>query len=289
DRCWEETFWLLGPDAPDQFRRLPHDASQRHSIAFAEGGFYILRTRDAHLVVDCGEVGFGGRGGHGHNDILSFELFLNGFNVVTDCGAYLYTASREWRNRFRSTEFHNTVQVDGEELNRFVAPDALWQLHYDAKPADAALRAGAGADCFRGAHRGYERLSPPVSHTRRIVVDKERPRVLVVDDIAGGGRHDLVWRFHLDPAVTAAIDGYDVRLACNGSGVWAMPVAAGEALSLSLEDGWVSPRYGVKIPAVVLVWRASVDTPFTAAFLFSADRLSSNERMTVSAELAAAC
>ena len=43
-----------------------------------------------------------GRGGHGHNDILSFELFLNGFNVVTDCGAYLYTASREWRNRFEA-------------------------------------------------------------------------------------------------------------------------------------------------------------------------------------------
>ena len=41
-----------------------------------------------------------GRGGHGHNDILSFELWLDGMNLVTDCGAYLYTASREWRNRF---------------------------------------------------------------------------------------------------------------------------------------------------------------------------------------------
>ena len=69
-----------------------------------------------------------GRGGHGHNDILSFELWLDGINLVTDCGAYLYTASREWRNRFRSTAFHNVVQVDDEELNRFLVPDNLWQL-----------------------------------------------------------------------------------------------------------------------------------------------------------------
>src|SRR5262249_44917480 len=112
-RCWEETFWLLGAEAPGRFRELPESVQVPQSIAFPAGGFYILRSRHAHLIIDCGDVGLSGRGGHGHNDILSFELFLNGFNVVTDCGAYLYTASREWRNRFRSTAFHNSVEVDG--------------------------------------------------------------------------------------------------------------------------------------------------------------------------------
>jgi len=287
-RCWEETFWLLGADAPDRFARVRDAGAGRGSQAFAEGGFYVLRSRDAHVVVDCGEVGFGGRGGHGHNDILSFELFLNGFNVATDCGAYLYTASREWRNRFRSTAFHNTVQVDGEELNRFVASDALWQLRYDATPFGAELRTSARADGFRGAHRGYERLSPPLAHARRIVVDRQRPRVLIADEIAGAGRHDLVWRFHLAPAVSAAIDGGDVELSSGGRVVWAMPVECGGALSRSLEEGWVSPSYGVKVPAVVLVWRGMIEIPFAASFLFSADRLSRDERMTVAADLAAA-
>ena len=63
-------------------------------------------------------------------------------NVVTDCGAYLYTASREWRNRFRSTAFHNVVQVDGEELNRLISPDHLWQLRDDARPLNVAWRVG---------------------------------------------------------------------------------------------------------------------------------------------------
>ncbi|PYR42930.1 MAG: hypothetical protein DMF93_04440 [Acidobacteria bacterium] len=287
--CWEETFWLLGAEAPARFRRVADGGAPPASAAFPQGGFYILRSRDAHLFVDCGEVGFGGRGGHGHNDILSFELFLNGFNVVTDCGAYLYTASREWRNRFRSTAFHNTVQVDGEELNRFIEPDALWQLHYDARPAGASLQTGPRADCFRGAHRGYERLSPPISHTRLIAADKAHPAVLIEDEIGGSGRHDLVWRFHLDPSVTAAIDRDDVRLVCNGRVVWFMPIASGDALSLSLEDGWVSPSYGVKVPATVLVLRGTVPIPITASFLFAAERLSRDERAAAASSLVAAC
>ena len=121
-RFCEETFWLLGPGAATAFDALPCDgagASRWHSPMAAS----TCCVRGAHVVVDCGEVGMHGRGGHGHNDILGFELWLDGMNVVTDCGAYLYTASREWRNRFRSTAFHNIVQVDDEELNRFLVPD----------------------------------------------------------------------------------------------------------------------------------------------------------------------
>jgi heparinase II/III-like protein len=286
-RCWEETFWLVGADAPDRFARIRAGSDGGGSIAFPDGGFFVLRTADAHVVVDCGDVGFGGRGGHGHNDILGFELFMNGFNVVTDCGAYLYTASREWRNRFRSTAFHNTVQIDGEELNRFISPDALWQLRYDARPAGATMGVGPRADWFRGAHRGYERLSPPVSHTRTIVIDKERPRVLVADAIAGGGSHELVWRFHLDPAVTAVVDGGDVRVSRGGRDVWVLPTLSADRLALSLEAGWVSPRYGVKVPASVIVWRAHAEIPFEASFLFAAERVSPGERGAVAAALVA--
>src|SRR5205085_6199685 len=130
----EESFWLLGPGGRDRFDAIESGSAPPRSQAFPGGGVFVLRNRHAHLVVDCAEVGMRGRGGHGHNDILSFELWMNGANWITDCGAYLYTASREWRNRFRSTSFHNTVQIDGEEVNRFIGPDALWQLQYDAVP-----------------------------------------------------------------------------------------------------------------------------------------------------------
>jgi len=270
-RCWGDTFWLLGSDAPARFEELRDAPAESRSRAFAEGGFYILRSRDTHVIVDCGEVGFGGRGGHGHNDILSFELFLSGFNVVTDCGAYLYTASAEWRNRFRSTAFHNTVQVDREELNRFLAPQALWQLRYDAVPVDPALQLGERADCFRGGHRGYERLPSPVRHVRTIVVDKGCSRIAVHDRLSGEGEHEFVWRFHLDPAACAEAFGSVVRIASGSHEVWFTHEAAAP-LTLTLETGWVSPSYGVKLPSTVVNVRGLVTVPFETSFGFASER-----------------
>ena len=289
-RCWEETFWLLGPDAVHRFDALPIGAAPPRSIGFPEGGFYVLRSRDVHLIVDCGEVGMHGRGGHGHNDILSFELSMHGHNLITDCGAYLYTASREWRNLFRSTAFHNTVQVDGEELNRFIGPDALWELHYDAVPSGAALTHGSRVDSFRGAHRGYARLASPVHHTRAFFLDTCAPRVLVSDRLDGSGEHALVWRFHLDPSVTAHVDGPHhgvdlvdgaVRLACGGRDVWLLPDAHAAHFALSLQPGWVSPSYGVKLPTTVVVWETTAQLPVAASFLFAESRLSGPERAAV--------
>ena len=297
-RCWEETFWLLGPDAPGRFDALAADAAPPRSAGFADGGFYVLRGHDAHLIVDCGEVGMKGRGGHGHNDILSFELFMLGHNLITDCGAYLYTASRQWRNAFRSTAFHNTVQVDGEELNRFIGPDALWQLQYDAVPTRATMTRGSGADSFRGGHRGYERLASPVSHARTLVLDTCAPLVLVSDFLDGAGEHALVWRFHLDPRVIAHVEvagdvgdpgNNDVRLACDGRDVWLLPDAAAARFTLSLQPGWVSPSYGVKVPTTVVVWETRARLPVAASFLFAESRLSGTERAAVAERLTAAC
>jgi hypothetical protein len=284
-RCWDETFWLVGADAPGRFREL-RAQPEPGSTAFPDGGFFVLRGQATHLIVDCGDVGMRGRGGHGHNDILSFELFMNGFNVVTDCGAYLYTASREWRNQFRSTAFHNTLQVDDEELNRFIGPNALWQLQYDAKPAGAVLRLGDRVDSFSGSHTGYARLESPVSHMRECFVDKERPRALVRDKVDGAGVHALVWRFHLDPAVRVAVDGRDVSLSTGGRQVWLLPdEMTAAAFAFSIEPGWVSPSYGVKVPTHVLVWKAPATVPVEASYLFAEVHLSLQERRAVSAAL----
>jgi hypothetical protein len=56
----------------------------------------------------------GGLKGHAHNDELSFELCVDGEDVVVDPGTYVYTRSPEWRARFRSTAFHNTVTIDSQ-------------------------------------------------------------------------------------------------------------------------------------------------------------------------------
>jgi len=264
----DEAFWLLGPDGLKRFTSTPVDPAPPQSKAFSDGGVFVLRSRAAHVVIDCAEVGMRGRGGHGHNDILSFELWMNGANWVTDCGAYLYTASREWRNRFRSTEFHNTVHVDGEELNRFIGPDALWQMRYDAEPTGAALTTGADADRFSGAHRGYQRLPEPVTVSRDIVLEHAAARLIVRDTLEGAGTHAVVSRFHLDPAVSADVNGRCVRLSNGGRALWFQCDAPPE-FTVTLEPGWVSPGYGVKSPTTVIRCAGTGRVPIVLSYQFS--------------------
>jgi hypothetical protein len=277
---WDEAFWLLGPDGASRYDSVAGRSSGPSSSAFPDGGFYVLRNQSAHLIVDCGEVGMRGRGGHGHNDILSFELWMNGANLVTDCGAYLYTASREWRNRFRSTAFHNTIEVDGEELNRFIGPDALWQLHYDAAPHDIAWSPSTAGAYFRGGHAGYRRLPFPVDVTREVFLPDCGGTAIVRDRIAGTGRHQMMWRFHLDPGIRADEVGAAIRLCAGSTEVWLRPESPLPDLHLRLEPGWVSPSYGVRVPTSVVVASLDAELPVSVTWLIGdRDALAESPRL----------
>lgn len=264
----EESFWMLGPGGMEGFDRLAAPQAPRGSRGFDAGGYYVLRHGDTHVFVDCANVGMRGIGGHGHNDILSFELVLDGMPLVTDCGAYLYTASREWRNRFRSTAFHSTIQVDGEELNRFIGPDFLWTLRDDATPADVSFSREAARDVVRGSHLGYQRLASPVRVSRAIAASTTEHLVVIADTLAGGGAHLIEWRFPLAPGVRADIRGADVRFELGGRERWLLPASVVPA-SWTLEDGWVSPSYGVRHETRVLTLRARLQLPQQLTYLFS--------------------
>jgi uncharacterized heparinase superfamily protein len=272
----DEAFWLLGLQGAGAFDSLPDAGGAPASKAFHAGGYYVLRSQRAHVIVDCGEVGMHGRGGHGHSDITGIEVWLDGMNLVTDCGAYVYTASREWRHRFRSTAFHNVVQVDDEELNRPISPDQLWQLRDDARPANASWIWNTDVDYFRGGHTGYQRLAPPVNVTREVALVKlarAGPEVIVCDSVDGSGEHRITWRFHLDPSVAADLDGTDIRLRARGGEVWLQTPGAPGLEAPSIDKGWVSPSYGVRVRTKVIVATAH-RLPISVSWRFGIDRLS---------------
>ena len=63
--------------------------------------------------------------GHAHNDALSLELWTGGRPVFVDPGTICYTSDLAVRDRLRATASHNTVMVDGQEINRLPARRAL--------------------------------------------------------------------------------------------------------------------------------------------------------------------
>jgi uncharacterized heparinase superfamily protein len=245
----DELFWRLGPEP---LARLPEQPRAGESRAFPATGVYVMRSAHDHVFIDGGPIGMAGRGGHGHNDCLSFEAALDGVLLVVDSGCYVYTASVEWRNRFRATAAHNTPRVDGEEQNRWVRPKYLWTLRDDARPVVRQWMMGPEHDVFLGLHRGYQRLTTSVTPVRGIVLDKNEHRLIVVDRFEGHGPHRVSIPYHFAPHVAIEAAGENVRrLTANGREfllVW----RAAEPWQATVRGSWWSPSYGIKHPARAL-------------------------------------
>ena len=246
----DEVLWVHGPEAVRRW--LANVPADPVSQAFTEGGVYIMRHAHDHVFIDCGPVGLAGRGGHGHNDCLSFEAFLDGVALISDCGAYLYTASYHERNAFRSTAYHNTPQIDDTEINRFIRPDYLWNLHYDAIPRVLAWHVDTDCALFIGEHQGYQRLASPVSPRRRIVLDFKAHTLWVTDEFSGDGMHDVSIPLHLAPDVTVLEQSeHDVIL---NVGPKQFRIWWSSDYVMKSEEARISPSYGVIKNSRKLIW-----------------------------------
>jgi hypothetical protein len=251
---WQEALWLLGTRATGV--AMAHSVQSAGlslpSRAFRDGGFYILRHGDLHMIVHAGPSGQNGYGGHAHNDTLSFELFAGGRPWIVDPGTYVYTADYRARDRFRATASHNVVQVDGQEISRF--RPGPFGLYEDARPRVYDWRSTAGYDLLDAGHSGYARLREPVLCRRQVYLDKEAGYWAIRDVLTGWGSHQLALRLHL-PEVKASAEAArvpaSVRLQ-DGQAALDVFFLAPEGASLSLEEGEVSPSYGVRYRAPVV-------------------------------------
>jgi hypothetical protein len=212
------------------------------SAAYPDGGFYVMRSGDIYVIVRCGDPGLGGLGGHAHNDLLSFELALGAQPMVIDPGAFVYAADPQARNLFRSTAFHSTLRVAETEQNE-LSIDPLYRLPNATYGETLAWQAGGHRTVLEGLHHGFERLEPPALHRRRLELDGDTATLTVTDTVTGAAGRELEWTFPLaagraevrDGGVTAEFEGGTLRIDCRGVG-------------FSVEDGWCSPSYGVRLP-----------------------------------------
>jgi Heparinase II/III-like protein/Heparinase II/III N-terminus len=188
----------------------------RESAAYPEGGFFVMRAGRTYAIVRCGDTGRYGRGGHSHNDQLSFELFAGGRPLVADPGSYVYTSDPEARNLFRSTAYHATLAIGGAEQNE-LRTDDLFVMEDEANAQALEWEAHS----FVGRQR---------NHTRRIELADGELRI--TDTVESAGGEELLWTLPLEPGAELDVQA--------------------ESLEFRPEDGWHSPRYGVRVPATFL-------------------------------------
>ena len=182
--------------------------------------------------------------------------------MITDCGAFVYSADYEARNRFRATAAHNTPRIVGEEINRFIAPDHLWSFRNDARPELRRWETSPERDLFCGAHSGYQRLASPVTPVRTIELDKQTHALTVVDEFQGRPDGKVEIPLHLAPGVeilswssegrvSLCAQEREFELIWGDFGTWQM----------SIEDAQVSPSYGVAVNSKRLVWTSIAQVP----------------------------
>ncbi len=244
-----------GGDQRDH-RHLFHQARRgrpepRGHAAYADAGWYVMRHGALWAIIRCGDVGLEGVGAHAHNDQLSFELCLGDQPLLVDPGAYVYTPDPQARNAFRATAAHATLQVDGGEQNP-LRSDYLFSLEDRAEARLLAWEPDGARATFTGEHGGFA----PVVHRRHVRFDGAAGTVEVDDEVIGGGER-LQWSFPLAVGAYVEVEGGAVTARWPGA---TLELEAPDGVAWSVEEGWTSPRYGVREPAPVLRARSGPRT-----------------------------
>src|SRR6202158_4502071 len=284
-RLTEEAIWLFGNQAVEKLSSA-HSSAQAtpaaHSVAFPDGGLYVLADSQPYaqaMVVDAGPQGVG-RPGHGHADALILRLTMDGRRWLVDAGSGVYISKDPAdRNTFRGTGAHNTMRVDGAD--QAVADEPFSWPHIPSTQVENWI-VGKSFTYFVGSHNGYVRLADPVVHRRHVL--KIAGGVWLVRDIAlGRTEHELEIRWHFAPDLEVRHVGLgQVEVSKLGSRASESPAKSGAASGTSMlslivpeETLWhtaaevsrtlISPSYGTFQPAPLVRCYARVLLPAETA------------------------
>jgi hypothetical protein len=271
----EQALWLLGTDGWELFERKKRltPTTLLTSKLFPDSQIAVMRQNDTHIFIDAGELGKKGWGGHGNNDTLSFELYANGINWLTDRGTFAYTANKDLRNELRSTRSHNTVMIDGMELAEFAN---AFRVKADfTNPKILKWETSAERDVLIAEHSAYMRLSSPVKHQREFFFDKQRGELLLTDTLTGQGEHTAEFFFHFAP---------DIMLTQNSNIITATHVSSAQLVltfnakpnEIAIQPSWIAPRYHRRVETQMLTVRISFQGALIASVRFSWQSTSSD-------------
>jgi hypothetical protein len=245
-----------------QARQLPRPAIRPRR--FKDGGLVVLSSslRDGPEIwcrCDGGPHGFLSIAAHAHADALSLEVRHDGVDILADPGTYCYHGEPEWRDWFRSTAAHNTLEIAGAAQSKSGGP-FLWSTH--ARTATVICDVGdQPVQRWSAEHDGYLRLTPPAMHRRSVTLDSPKRRLMVADTVDATATIPLRLSWHFGPDVLVELSGACARLSWTVGtekrrGTLMLPAALTwtcHRAEITPIEGWYSPRFGYRVPATSLV------------------------------------
>ncbi|HUQ27152.1 MAG TPA: alginate lyase family protein [Usitatibacter sp.] len=264
----DKTRWLIGPHADSAFEAIDTSAARLPiRREFPDGGYYVLghefeTPSEIRLIADAGPIGYREIAAHGHADALSFTLSLGGCEFIVDPGTFAYHTEADWRSYFRGTAAHNTVRIDGEDQSQ-QGGNFMWLRK--ARAGCSKWSTDAHADSFEGWHDGYAAMADPVTHRRRIDLEKPTRRIVIEDALEMRGEHEVEIFFHCHEACEVSRQGRTLTLTRGGRGLTLWLPEGGEIQVLRGSEapmaGWVSRSFDRKEAAPTIAWRARLSGP----------------------------
>jgi uncharacterized heparinase superfamily protein len=211
-----------------------------------------MRHDDLFLCFNASGPGIDGRGSHGHNDALSFEVAIGGRAFIIDPGTYVYSADLDRRHEFRSTAFHSTIEVDGTDQYTTLR-DRPFVIGSEATPQMLMWETSVNLDRVSALHHGYKRLAFPVTHKRTITLNKVERAWVIDDELEGDGEHEFKIRFHFDAVLEITTSEGSVT-ARDPHGPSLTIIAETLQTPPALEEQAVSRDYGSIEKSVTACW-----------------------------------
>jgi len=294
DRIGDLQEWLAAMLHPDGELSLLSDAARGMAGApgpligaaksvdglqpLADSGYVVFRDESSgdFAVFDCGRIGPDHQPGHGHCDCLSYELDVAGERILVDSGVGTYYGDLQWRDYYRSTRAHNTVQIDGVEQSEIWDRFRVGRRH---QPRGVRWADEDGLLWASAAHDGYESLPDPVTH-RRWMCWIDRRFWLICDRISGSGRHrvESFLHFHPDakPTVSPSLDGRfagtvqrgDVSVRILAWGAQDLREMRGQS---PIHQGWCATEFNRPTANSVWSFETEGELPVWLAYVFWPD------------------
>jgi uncharacterized heparinase superfamily protein len=263
---------LFGKAGWERFRQWEVNAGARPSTALAASGHFVLRDdlHQEYAIFDAGEACPDYLPAHAHADLFTYELSVGGRKIIVDSGVYEY-AEGPWRDFFRSTRAHNTVELDGENQSE------VWgsfRVARRARPEHVRWREGERFFWVQGMHRGYERFKARASH-RRTFAAVRNGLWIVIDELQGRGRCTARSYIHFHPDMIIGTR-HGGAFQVNGAGDEVWITAFGEdrieesrGIMQPRYQGWYSERFGEISPNTVLSLCREAELPFSFGYVIA--------------------
>jgi hypothetical protein len=168
--------------------------------------YFVYQNQRLRLTMDLGNLGSNYLLAHSHNDIFNFEVLVDNQKIITDTGVFEYENSKQ-RHHSRSTQAHNTVQVNGYEQSD------IWSSFrngYRPTRFTTNIEERKNYKLFKGKYKYKNKYT----HERNFYITTNNA-IVIIDNVISKKKYSLNSYLHFAPEVKVILHEDIIEVLCS--------------------------------------------------------------------------